>query len=290
MGDIRVWDYTALDTFLTCRMKYYWFMVRHLRAKSVSPALEFGQCIHTSLDTYYTSLLLKQTDGLEKAVEIFRATYKDREGEEVRTIENGVKLLTHYSEVYKHEPFKVLGRPEIGFVFPIGELLWGGRMDLPVEWTNDELWIMEHKTTTRLQANFFKQFDLNMQITSYILAAEEFMRRPCMGCIVNAIEPWKEVKRVTERTRKPHEHFARDPKMRSAAEKAYFKENVQKIVKDILWCEDRGEFYPNQHACFQYNYDCQYKDLCRFGDSDRIINRDFNVEKWEPYAQIVEGK
>ena len=148
----RIYDYTAVNTFQTCRKKYYYQMVRHLQTKTKSPALLFGGAIHDALDAYYV-------DGLDKAIKVFGETYIETEGDDLRTLENGVKLLEQYAIVYANEPFKILGKPEAGFVFPIGDMLWGGRMDLLVEWGGD-LWIMEHKTTSSLRGSFFKQFEI----------------------------------------------------------------------------------------------------------------------------------
>lgn len=271
----KTWDYTALDTFLTCRRKYYWRMVRHLSPIGVAPALMFGLAIHDALDAHYSK-------GPEAGLNKFRETYKDTEGDEIRTVANGIKMLEHYARIYKHEPFKVIGVPETGFVFPIGEYLWGGRIDLPVEWDND-LYIVEHKTTATLRNTYFKQFDLNMQVTSYILAAEEFLGRKCQGCVINVLEPWKELIRPTAKSKRPEDHFARKPMTRTKMHKDAFRENIPRIIKDILWCEKNDQFYPNEHACFSYNYDCPYKTLCMYGEDERFIARDYKVDKWEPY-------
>lgn len=283
MDDTRIWDYSTLDVFQTCRKKYYWQFIRHLQTRTKSPALLFGGALHDALDVYYVN-------GLPKAVEKFRETYKDIEGEEVRTIANGIKLLETYATVYAKEPFKVLGKPETGFVFPLTDtIMYGGRLDLPVEW-DGALWIMEHKTTSRLDSNFFKQWDLDKQITGYVIATEEFFGRPCMGCVINALEPWKELKRPTEKSKKPEDHFCRATKNRTVFLKDRFRKNVTSIVRDILWCEANNEFYEaeKKDVCYYYNYDCPYAMLCRFGEDEKLIEREYVVEIWQPYKQVKE--
>ena len=280
----RIWDYTTIDMFQRCRKNYYWRIVRKLDTITVSPALEFGGAIHNALDVYYT-------DGLVKAIGKFRETYKDREGDEIRTVENGAKALEWYAKVYANEPFKMLGKPEVGFVFPIGDILWGGRMDLPVEW-DDQLWVMEHKTTSRLDYNYFKQFALDKQITSYCVGAEAFFNRKCIGCIINVIEPWKELKRPTDKSKKPEQHFVRNPIMRNQTLKDRFKANIQRIVRDILWCEENNEFYEAElkSACFYYNYDCPYRTLCEFGETPEIVERNYKITEWQPYKEVSNGE
>lgn len=278
----KIWDFTTIDTFQRCRRYYYWRMVRHLEKTTISPALEFGRAMHEALDIHYTL-------GTNEALEKFRATYKDIEGDEIRTVENGVKVLEWYAKVYPSEPFKIVGKPEAGFVFQLGDIMWGGRLDLPVEW-DGQLWVMEHKTTTRLDSNFFKQFALDKQITGYTVGVEECFGRKCSGCIVNAIEVWKELKRPTVKSKRPEDHFVRDPIMRSSMLKERFKVNVNKIVRDILWCEKENEFYEaeKKDVCFSYNYDCPYRTLCEFGEDPRVISRDYRETVWAPYAPKVE--
>ena len=277
----RIWDFTTIDDFQRCRRFYYWRHIRNLAPKVPGSALVFGGAIHTALDVYYL-------DGLVKAIATFRETYKDREDDVLRTVENGVKALKWYAKVYSKEPFTILGKPEAGFVFPIGEIMWGGRMDLPIEW-DGQLWIVEHKTTSRLDVNYFKQFALDKQLTGYTIGAEEFFGRECRGCIINVIEVWKDLIRPTPKSKLPEDHFVRDPVMRSTRLKDRFKENVQKIVRDILWCEENDEFYEaeKKDVCFSYNYDCPYRCLCEYGEDERVIEKDYVTSKWEPYKSEV---
>lgn len=275
----RIYDYTAINTFQTCRKKYYYQMIRHLQTKTKSPALLFGGAIHDALDVYYVK-------GIESALKVFAEVYSDVEGDDLRTVENGVKLLAKYAEVYTNEPFKVIGKPEAGFVFPIGDVMFGGRMDLIVEW-DGAIWIVEHKTTSSLRSNFFRQFALDKQVTGYVIGAEEFTGRKCQGCVVNAMEPWKQLKRPTVKSKRPEDHFVRDPIPRTKILKDRFKINVQRIVRDIRWCADNNEWYEaeKKEVCFSYNYDCPYKGLCLYGEDERFLARDYVVEEWAPFKQ-----
>lgn len=286
----RIYDFTTLDTFQTCRRKYYYFAVRHLQTRTKSNALLFGGAIHDALDIHYLAKKAGEAGGMDKAIANFEATYADREGDDLRTVNNGVKLLTNYADVYANEPFKVVGKPETGFVYLIGDILMGGRMDLLVEW-DDVLWVMEHKTTSKIGLSYFKQFALDKQITGYIVGAETYTGRKVMGCLVNVLQPWKEVKRVTAKTKTVRDHFMRDPMNRSQMLKDRYKLNVQRIVRDINWCEENNEFYEaeKKEACFYYNYDCPYRMLCQFGEDEKLIEQEYVTQKWEPY-KIEENK
>lgn len=274
----KIWDYSTLSSFQTCRKKYYWEHVRHLKPKLKGSALQFGSAIHEALDEYYVSK--DMTKGIEK----FKSGWQDRDGDEIRTVENGIKMLTWYQKKYEHEPFKVIGKPETGFVFFIGDILYGGRIDLPVEWDGN-LWIMEHKTTTRLSSGYFAQYELDKQCTGYIIAAEEYFKRKVHGCIVNVMEPWKEVIKKTARTKAEEDHFARSPITRTTELKDRFRLNVQRIVRDIRWCEENDEYMEaeKKEVCQYYNRPCPYLQLCKYGENERVIENDYIVEPWEPF-------
>jgi hypothetical protein len=282
MSDEKIYDYSMISTFQTCRRKYYWQYIRHLRPQIKGAALEFGGAIHDALDIFYSNP--DRDAGIVQAVAHFQKNYKTPEGDTLRTVENGVKMLTWYSVKYKGERMKVQGKPEEGFVFFIGDVLFGGRLDLPVEW-DGQLWIMEHKTTSRLTYDYFAQFELDKQPTGYIIALEEFTGRKCAGAIINAMEPWVELKRPTAKSKKPEDHFLRKPIVRSDMLKERFRYNVQAIVRDIRWCEENDEFQEaeKKEVCFYYNRPCPYLSLCQFGADERIIKRDYVIEKWEPY-------
>ncbi len=152
-----------------------------------------------------------------------------------------------------------------------------------------------YTTTSRLDAKFFKQFNPNMQIDGYIYGAEMYAGKKCFGAVVNALESWKELKRPTERSKKLEDHYARDPQKRNPAQLEDFKNQVEGMVDDILNCErvgiskERDAFYQNKAQCMSYDYACPYKDLCMYGESDRLIESSYNLEKWEPYKEIEKG-
>ena len=288
MSNERIWDNSTISCFQTCRRKYHFQYVMHLRPKVKGTPLIFGSAIHDALDHYYKGE--DRAISAVEAVELFKKDYSTPEGDSLRTVENGVKMLVWYFTKYKHEPFTVHGKPEEGFVFPIGDILYGGRLDLPVRW-DGQLWIMEHKTTTRLGAGYFDQFELDKQITGYIVALEEYSGEKCAGAIINVLEPWKEVKRVTAKTKQPEDHFLRKPLTRSQELKDRFKYNVQAIVRDIKWCQDNDEFQEaeKKEACYYYNRNCPFLQLCQYGVNDRVIARDYVVEEWKPF-ELAEVK
>ena len=280
----RIWDNSTIDLFLKCRKKYEYRHVMDLEAKTVSPALEFGKAIHLGLEAYYT-----HQRSLDEAVRAFATCYSDREGDELRTVENGVKLLTTYAEVYKHESLEILGL-EQGFAVPVPHpdkpghsIIYGGKLDGLVKW-DGAVYVLEHKTTSALNYSYFEQFRPNQQLDGYVYGARALTGLPIAGVLVNALEPWKEVKRVTDKTKRPEDHFARAPIQRSEIELEDFARDVNEIVGEILKCEQDNRYYKTRSACRDFNYNCVYKDLCLYGPDERFIKANYNVKKWEPYV------
>lgn len=279
MNNERTFDFTALDTFQACPSKYKKRMLQHLSPKTVAPALEFGKAIHMGLEQYYLALRKEfpRIQAIGNALSTFKENYT-REDDPKRTQLIGEQMLQDYTEVYQKEPFKVID-VEVGFAVPLGGFTFTGRLDALVEW-DGQLYVMEHKTTSMLGTTYFKQFEMSMQIDGYIYAAEQLTGRRCLGVLVNAMQP-------RTKTKKLEDHFARDPIGRTQFEREEFVREVPLLIKDILKSEESGEFVRSKRSCFSYNYQCPYWDLCKYGEDEKMITRDFNVEKWEPYKVEV---
>jgi hypothetical protein len=106
---------------------------------------------------------------------------------------------------------------------------------------------------------------------------------------------WKDLKRPTEKSKKLEDHFARNPENRNPAQLKDFAFQAQMIVKEIEVCDavyasgaGKDAFYQNKHSCRNYNSDCPYKDICMYGENERIMEQKYKIEKWEPYKDGVD--
>ena len=285
----RIWDYTSISTFQTCPKKFYYRMIKDLTPLTTAPALLFGKALHMALETYYNNT----ENRLEKAIEAFKANYVDSESDAKRTTANAEKLLRGYAEVYANEPFKVLST-EVGFSVPVEygsgkSFLLCGRLDALVDWQG-ALYVLEHKSTTMLASNYFFQFEMNMQVDGYIYAATQITGRRCLGAIINAMEVWKNVQKPTAKTKQLSDHYARDPQSRSEHQLKEYCEDLGLVVEDIIKAEKLNRFPRNKQSCFNYNYKCPYWDICKYGEDERLIEKNFRKERWEPYKQVEGGE
>ena len=72
-------DYTAMSTFLRCRKRYYWRMVRDLVGKAPQTAPEFGRCIHKALDKWHA------THDAKATLETFNVNFVENPQDDKRT-------------------------------------------------------------------------------------------------------------------------------------------------------------------------------------------------------------
>lgn len=282
----RFWSYSTVTLFQKCKKKYFFTKVMKIEGKTKSPALVMGDCLQEAIEIFYTFVERKEprAAALEKAITVFKMFYNDFDFDDVRTTANAIKLLEGYELIYRHEPFKIVGQ-EITFVVPVtykdknGETktaLFTGRLDGLVTW-NGAHYVLENKSTSQLGPKYFFEHHMSWQIDGYHLGGAELIGKDkkLQGVIVNAMELWKDVKRVTEKTKKLEDHFARDPISRSEFELTEFVKDFGYIVEEILEAERTGVFPRNKTACFSYNYKCVYWDLCKYGENPTAIARDF---------------
>lgn len=277
---LKVIDYTMLNTFLTCRKLYWWRMVRGLVLNRPQTAPEFGRCIHKALDVWYVDRDVKE------AIEVFNAEFKENPEDDKRTKEVAAKMLELYDAQYKDQNWKVLAT-ELEFTLPIPETDYAliGRMDKVIDW-DGAIYVVDHKTTSRLGAEFFKMGKPNMQFDGYTWAAETLGFKPCSGVVIDALLVAKGLLVAAQRSKLTP--VARDISTRSEEDIRRYLRRVPCIVKDIEQCYKSDMWYENTGSCTDYG-ECPYRMLCMEDESlrDRIVAAEYKVERWEPRKETL---
>jgi len=271
-------DYTSLSTFLVCRKKYYWRIVRGIVGKKPPLAAEFGKCIHLALDVWH------KERNIDKAIEAFCTTFVESPDDEKRTIAIGKKILSLYSEKYAHEGFKVLAtEQEFNIPLPLPPFRLVGRIDKIIEW-DGAIMVMDHKTTSRLGGEFFYKIKPNMQFDGYIYAARQIGYPKCTGILLDALLVAKGLVVPSQLSRLTP--LARDMNFRTEADLVKYIKNVVSILHDLEECYKIDEWYENTESCCDF-IECPYRRICK-EDTDlheRIIAMDFKVEPWTPIKE-----
>lgn len=267
-------DYTSMASFMTCRRKYYYRMVRGLAGKVPQTAPDFGKAIHKGLDSWYGD------KDVEKAVKVFRENFTEQEDDGKRTFKMGEWILKNYHNAYQDQPFKVL-QTEKEFCIPLGNgnnLI--GRIDKIIEW-DGVTWVMDHKTTSQLGPQFMKMHTPNLQFDGYTWAAHRMGYTNCQGVLVDAILVAKGLLDSTSKAKLSP--LARDFAVRTNEDMGEYVKNVWAIQKDINMCEMEDVWTPNFDACTYYG-ECPYRRVCKepVDLRERVIEMDYVVDRWDP--------
>jgi hypothetical protein len=269
-------DFTMLSTFLRCKRRYYYRMVRNLVGKKPPTAAEFGRCIHKALDEWY-----KSKDD-KKAIDIFANAFKEDPEDDKRTIEIGKKLLEIYFSQYANQNITVLAS-ELSFDLPMpvfNDVNYIGRIDKIIEW-DGAVYVMDHKTTSRLGFTFFYKIKPNMQFTGYVWAAQQLGQDRCSGVVLDALLVAKGL--LTSSARAKLTPVARDIATYTHDDIAEWKEDVASLLDDIAGCYQKDKWCRNTEGCTDF-VECPYRRICKEDRAIReaIIKQDYKEECWDP--------
>lgn len=173
-------DNTALQAYLACPREYAFSMILHRRKKAASAALVYGAAWHKAMEIHY------KTDGDRAAVMLgTTAAWEQHDSEDdYRTL---ARVLMDYDRYVKEwgkptaEMGKTVGWPDSplveistnaqgdGLIHP-----WAGKIDRIID-IGGLLYIEDHKTTSRLDKNYFNQFNLSPQMMGYTYLGRQLL-------------------------------------------------------------------------------------------------------------------
>lgn len=276
-------DYTSLDLFTTCPMKHKLRIVDSIAPIKKSTALSYGGAWHKAQASWH------EHHDIDKASWAIDNNYKDTPEDDLRTVERAVGLMEGYAELHKEEPFTVTYN-ERSFAMQVGEIeykrygvdgrwflesepiIYAGRFDKIVKWGKQRIYVVEHKTTSRMGPSYPSQFESNMQVDGYYMLCKELMGR-CDGVLVDVVRIAK------SKPKPPQTNFLRFISNRSKAQLEAGKENIVKIAKAVWYARKNDNFYQDKGSCTDYG-GCAYRDLCVNNFDERIIRMRYRRSKW----------
>ena len=214
-------------------------------------------------------------------------------------------MCTAYSQYYAHD-FETFVVEEIeekvevefqGFVFR-------GMIDLrfrPI--AKDGQWIMDHKTTSRLDTGTTAGWDFRFQFMFYLWLKWKQGKQPLRGYYVNGVKkPELKLKKTesleefAERVRadmvfEPQKYFYREKLIMTSHAMQHFEDEVlAPKVERLLMLTGQGGYDPHAAAtvahnmntshCQMYNMPCEFLELCRHG-KDQLFNYEHREHKHE---------
>lgn len=258
-----------------------------LRTEEESAPLTFGKALHRGLeywyclprdqralpDKYKSDMQALQagnaptepySDGVLEALrqfvisaEVLRVLPDD----DARSINNGVKTLKRYFDFYKDDPF-IVHRDSEGplierdFEFTMLEtdklkVIYIGTIDCILRnETNDNIVVVDHKTTTRL-SDLASRAATSHQVTGYIMAAQQCFNLKTDTFIINGIQVAKTVHNLQRfPTTRTSEHFE---SLKQAVLSAIY--NYERSIENNYWPQTA----PG--PCANYG-GCNYLEVC----------------------------
>lgn len=281
------WDSTSLGLLKTCPRKYALSMLDGWQ-KSFSLPLSWGIWFHSACETF------EKTEGdfdtrLRAAVRAaLTMTWIDGRPFESdspqRTRETLVRTVVWYFDHFKDDPVQTHilsnGRPAIELKFTFEgprvsgqDFLVCGHLDR-IGRFNDELWILDRKTTaSTLSPYYFSRYSPDNQMSLYAIAGQIITGEPTSGVIIDAIQVAVGFSR-----------FARGFAGRT-------KDLLDEWWKDLeFWLLQAMQFaqaryWPaNDKSCGMYG-GCPFQDICSKNPGtvrEAFLETNFVKRTWDP--------
>lgn len=283
MSNLDLITQSEIQTFCDCRVKHHFSYEQLLKPKRVNIAFHLGNVIHKWLELYYLgtpaplaainseALVTAGTLGSEDAEEI-RQTLNALEG--IAAIYPSVDPVKRYKlEVLKVEYQFQIQDPNV----PRRKLT--GKIDLLLRDSSKRIWIMDHKSVSRIDQRFANGFRTNRQMQIYLMGARFdpniLSLGKVAGVIPNLIRKPQLRRKVSETTEQ--EFHARVRADIDARQDEYFfsdmipfepainkdtEEEVWPLIKEIRKPLKERLMYKNPAHCESYLGKCAFHDIC----------------------------
>lgn len=165
-------SFSELKTWRTCRQMYHYKYRENLEPRLKSPALKRGAWIHSLLEAYYKGKDWREVhrelvDQFNELLEEEKEYYGDLPGE-------CEYLMTLYEQTYRDDkPVLVEYEFEKFPISPSSKVLLKGRIDLVISDPKRGIWLVEHKTASRIPNEDERL--VNPQVALYIPVVERLL-------------------------------------------------------------------------------------------------------------------
>jgi hypothetical protein len=318
---------SGAGVFRDCRKMAHLRYELGIYPKEEDAVLSLGKLFHKSLEIFYLEIL-NGCDGPPAS------NWRDRL-REILTKENPkqptyidvtIAMMARYLQKYDdHIKWEVVG-VEVPFSIPLinpdtgaasRSFVREGKLDLLIRKKNDgTVWLVEHKSSSRIDSAYLRRLWLDFQITWYLEAAEKKYGIKIAGIIYNMIEKPqtaklvpgvgeteaefadrckelknpKAAKRKLPETREDYlsriDAFYDDPTVFSREEILLTREDIDLMLQESwdigqAWLDARlkNRWYRNTSNCFKWNKPCQYLPICQSRDNPAVIEASYEVRK-----------
>lgn len=276
---------SSRSSFLNCRQKFYWQYICHLSPISTPLPFLVGGLFHDGLERFYDGRLkfkkyrLVVQKAINDALEFVRS---DKESETLWQQEGVIMgMLKGYVKRYKDQDFEQweVIAPETDFVFDLPNgMRYAGKRDLLVKSrkaksTENNIILVEHKTTSYLTPGYIAKLPLDNQILIYSKSVELDYKMLPTHIVYNVIKKTMSRQRQNETL---DQYITRvEQEYKDNSHTYFYREIVPvspKVIADsykelcacsdeVKRCIDTGYYYKNTTQCTAFGT-CPYMPLC----------------------------
>jgi hypothetical protein len=300
--DLRI-DSSTLDKYKKCPRAWDYYHNQKRESAGWRSGLQFGICMHAALALKYKypNGAVPRPEGAPWSVEFSQQDIMERffstaqfPPDDYRTLNYAQEVLRAYNAQYPYEPFVIPDPPEahveVAFERELGSfwsrhpggdetlirVLWSGRFDLLTEWAGEELWTVDHKTSSRGGAGYFNEYPVSTAQIGYVWAAEEIYGRPIRGFMINALF----VRKIT----KSGQGITFERQKFTVTEEQIAEWKINTLNKIRIAYHD-NLYVPNETQCVGRYGPCEYLDVCTQCHANRPGILSSNLYKpvtWSP--------
>lgn len=261
--------------FKTCNKKYYFTVEKNLKTPPGKP-LVVGLAVHQGLAVRHSS---RPTPDRDTKSLIAVQDYLDNLPDLVRSLDHfedschqSLLLMRKYLDHYRLPDEWRYISDELPFDLEVDSVRITGRIDGVILWNNMVL-VLEHKTTADPPMTYADKHKLNLQTLRYCVAASALLDRPVVGALINIIgKPREGSTKVT---------FHRDLITHTLDEQKQFIKDLKltRLQQDL--CRTSNTWPQNDESCFNWFRKCEFYDLCRFGETQAMLQEYTDYELLE---------
>lgn len=285
------------QSFTMCRRRYFWTYVKGYAPLSTPTPFLVGTAFHRTLELFYggsdpdVDAVVKEVFGPAQRGEGGRflspEQLDDLQKQETMAIGMcGAYLKVRNDDRKKWRVLQVNGAPaiELKGKFRVNrkwEMFFTA--DLLVERLDRKgckgPWIVEHKTTSSIDAGYVSRLSLDEQVSTYLYGARKAWNVPAEGVIYNvAMKPRIRQKQNEDRAEylnrvlalyedSPEEYLYRCELLRSDADLAEFGAELELFTGELERTASSGFYYKNTGACTNRGT-CPFMPLCVNGEEN----------------------
>jgi len=278
--------------FASCPKQFFYSYIRGLSSRRLSIHLHFGACFASGLETfrrefYPAADTSRHNDAIYAGLLAIIREWGDYppDDEEPKTLWTCLAALDYYFEVHPPatdiiQPFiRQNGEPavEYSFTLPLEvnhpesrePLIYAGRFDMLGVYEN-QLVVVDEKTTKQLGASWSSSWDMRAQFKGYMYAAHQFGHK-VIGAVVRGI--------ALRKTGFDHA----DALVQCADwDLERWWEQLHYDIERMVQCWERGYWDLNlDSSCTSYG-GCAFTPLCKVPNPEAWVEADYTIRRWNP--------